>query len=58
MMQGLKRTFRAAVFSAALSLTALSAGAAEPVRIGEINSYTGLPAFTIPYRLGWELAVE
>jgi branched-chain amino acid transport system substrate-binding protein len=28
------------------------------VRIGEINSYTGLPAFTIPYRQGWELAVE
>ncbi|WP_158048111.1 ABC transporter substrate-binding protein [Skermanella pratensis] len=34
------------------------AHAADPVRIGEINSYTGLPAFTIPYRQGWELAVE
>ncbi|WP_037447652.1 ABC transporter substrate-binding protein [Skermanella stibiiresistens] len=33
------------------------AAAAEPVRIGEINSYTGLPAFTLPYRNGWELAV-
>ena len=29
-------------------LTTLPAGAADPVRIGEINSYTGLPAFTIP----------
>lgn len=35
-----------------------AAGAAEPVRIGEINSYTGLPSFTIPYRQGWQLAVE
>ncbi|HYD30375.1 MAG TPA: ABC transporter substrate-binding protein [Azospirillaceae bacterium] len=35
-----------------------SAGAAEPVRVGEINSYTGLPAFTLPYRQGWQLAVE
>ena len=30
----------------------------EPIRIGEVNSYTGLPAFTIPYRQGWQLAVE
>ncbi|HYF88632.1 ABC transporter substrate-binding protein [Azospirillum sp.] len=29
-----------------------------PVRVGEINSYTGLPAFTIPYRQGWQLALE
>ena len=32
--------------------------AADPVKIGEINSYTGIPAFTIPYRNGWQLAVE
>lgn len=31
--------------------------AQEPIRIGEINSYTGLPAFTLPYKQGWELAV-
>ena len=31
--------------------------AGEPVRIGEINSYTGHPAFTVPYRQGWQLAV-
>ncbi|MBP2311096.1 ABC transporter substrate-binding protein [Azospirillum soli] len=30
----------------------------QPIRIGEVNSYTGLPAFTIPYRQGWQLAVE
>ena len=29
-----------------------------PIRIGEINSYTALPAFTLPYRMGWQLAVE
>jgi branched-chain amino acid transport system substrate-binding protein len=28
------------------------------IRIGEINSYSGLPAFTEPYRKGWQLAVE
>ena len=29
-----------------------------PIRIGEINSYSAQPAFTLPYRSGWELAVE
>jgi branched-chain amino acid transport system substrate-binding protein len=29
-----------------------------PIRIGEINSYTAAPAFTLPYRNGWQLAVE
>jgi len=29
-----------------------------PIRIGEINSYTAIPSFTLPYRKGWELAVE
>jgi branched-chain amino acid transport system substrate-binding protein len=28
------------------------------IRIGEINSYTAAPAFTLPYRSGWQLAVE
>jgi branched-chain amino acid transport system substrate-binding protein len=30
----------------------------DPIRIGEINSYTAVPAFTVPYRSGWQLAVE
>ncbi len=43
--------------------TAVAAGPAMakdgPVRVGEINSYTGpLAAFTVPYRNGWQLAVE
>jgi branched-chain amino acid transport system substrate-binding protein len=29
----------------------------QPIRIGEINSYTAIPQFTLPYRKGWELAV-
>ena len=31
---------------------------AGEIKIGEINSYSGLPAFTEPYRKGWQLAVE
>ena len=30
----------------------------HPIRIGEINSYTRVPAFTLPYRKGWQLALE
>ena len=29
-----------------------------PIRIGEINSYTAVPAFTLPYRNGWQMAVD
>ena len=31
---------------------------AGPIRVGEINSYSTIPQFTIPYRMGWQLAVE
>lgn len=34
------------------------ARAAEPIRIGDLNSYTSLPAFSLPYRNGWQLALE
>jgi len=48
------------VFAAAcLGLAAPAAAvSAEPVAVGEINSYSRIPAFTLPYRKGWELAVE
>ena len=36
----------------------LTASAAEPIRIGDINSYKRLPAHTIPYKMGVELALE
>ena len=29
-----------------------------PIRIGEINSYTAQPGFTLPYRNGWQLALD
>ena len=47
-----------------LALAALSTPLAQafaqagPIRIGEINSYSTIPQFTIPYRMGWQLAVE
>ena len=36
----------------------LRAQSATPIRIGEVNSYSAQPAFTLPYRSGWELAVD
>jgi branched-chain amino acid transport system substrate-binding protein len=45
----------AVLASAGLSGTALAQG---EIKIGEINSYSGLPAFTEPYRKGWQLAIE
>ena len=30
----------------------------QPIKIGEINSYSAIPQFTQPYRQGWQLAVE
>lgn len=52
-----------AVAVAALAALSLLPGAAPgamaaEIKIGEINSYSGLPAFTEPYRKGWQLAVE
>ena len=43
----------------AVALTAsFSASAQDTIKIGEINSYSGLPSFTEPYRKGWQLALE
>jgi len=33
-------------------------GAADTITIGEINTYSKLTSFTIPYRNGWQLALE
>ena len=54
-----RRTLLAAAGSALATPVfrpAFAAGAA-PIRIGEINSYTAIAAFTVPYRKGMELAV-
>ncbi|WP_193555765.1 ABC transporter substrate-binding protein [Hwanghaeella grinnelliae] len=53
---GLIATF--AMGSLALTSMHGTANAADAIKIGEINSYTSLPAFTVPYKQGWELAVE
>ena len=53
--RGLMKFFAAASLIAAVTRPAL---AQEPIVIGEINSYTRLPAFTEPYRKGWSLALE
>ena len=43
-----------------LSLAMCSAAMAQPkpIKIGEINSYSSIPQFTVPYRQGWQLAVQ
>src|SRR4051794_16680607 len=43
---------------AALAAPAIGRAQADAIRIGEINSYTAQPAFLLPYRNGWSLAVE
>ncbi len=53
-------TRRALLGATAATLAApalLRAQGSQPIRIGEINSYTAVPAFTLPYRNGWQLAV-
>lgn len=50
-----------AVIASALLLAPVgpqAARAAEAVKVGEINSYTAIPQFTLPYRQGWQLAVK
>ena len=54
-------TRRVLLGTAATGLAApaiVRAQGSTPIRIGEINSYTAVPAFTVPYRNGWQLAVD
>ncbi|MCW5774026.1 MAG: ABC transporter substrate-binding protein [Rhodospirillaceae bacterium] len=47
--------------TAAAGVAALGLGAAkaqDTIKIGEINSYSGMPGFTQPYKKAWELALE
>ena len=44
--------------AAVVLATGMGRAMAQDIKIGEINSYSGLPAFTEPYRKGWQLAVE
>ena len=51
-------TFVRTIATAMLLSVFASLANAEPIKIGEINSYTRLPAFTEPYKKGWQLALE
>src|SRR5947199_4579785 len=53
-----RRHFLGASLAIALAGLATSASAQSEIKIGEINSYSLLPAFTEPYRKGWQLALE
>ena len=54
----IRNAVRTLLAAAAASLALLGpARAADEIKIGEINSYSGLPAFTQPYKKGWELAL-
>ena len=44
-----------AIVAAGMANSAIAQG---EIKIGEINSYSLLPAFTDPYRKGWQLALE
>ena len=55
-MQLTRRTLLAA--SATLAAPAVLRAETSAIRIGEVNSYTAVPAFTLPYRNGLMLAVE
>ncbi|HXZ93276.1 MAG TPA: ABC transporter substrate-binding protein [Burkholderiales bacterium] len=36
----------------------ISGAAAQPIKVGELNSYKVFPAFLEPYKKGWQLALE
>ena len=48
------------ILLAGAAVAALLAGPAlaQTIKIGEINSYSGQPGFTEPYKKAWELALE
>jgi branched-chain amino acid transport system substrate-binding protein len=53
-----RRAVLALAGAGALASPGLVRAQAEPIRIGEINSYTAQPAFLQPYRNAWLLAQE
>lgn len=58
MMRLHRRGLLAASAATLAAPAVIRAQGTQPIRIGEINSYTAIPAFTLPYRMGWQLAVE
>jgi len=55
----MKRRHWAVPAAALLAALAAAGGAgAQTVKVGEINSYSAQPAFTLPYRNGWQMYVD
>ncbi|WP_417518706.1 ABC transporter substrate-binding protein [Minwuia sp.] len=58
----LTRRGAVAALIGAASVVALGTGAVAqetgPVKIGEINSYSAYPAFTEPYKKGWQMGLD
>lgn len=55
---GLRRYALPMIAATSMLAAAMTTEAAEPIRIGEINSYKRFAAFLVPYRQGWEMALE
>jgi branched-chain amino acid transport system substrate-binding protein len=51
-------TLKILLAASGVSLALFAPARSDEIKIGEINSYSGLPAFTEPYRKGWQLALE
>lgn len=54
----MRRFHVAAALALAAALCGPASAGAQEIKIGEINSYSALPAFTEPYRKGWQLAID
>jgi branched-chain amino acid transport system substrate-binding protein len=52
-----RRALATALAAAPLAARAQPGRQPQPILIGEINSYSAIPQFLAPYKLGWELAV-
>jgi branched-chain amino acid transport system substrate-binding protein len=49
---------RGIVVLVALLVAARTGAEPNPISVGDISSYSSFPAFTVPYRNGWQLALE
>ncbi|MDM7945168.1 MAG: ABC transporter substrate-binding protein [Oceanibaculum nanhaiense] len=60
-----RRNFAGLALAAGMTAALMAGGAAngpavaaDKIILGDMNSYTGFASFTIPYKQGWELALE
>jgi branched-chain amino acid transport system substrate-binding protein len=53
-----RRTFVGALATTGVAAPAIVSAQGAPVRIGELNSYSRMAAFCVPYRNGMQLAVD